>query len=56
MKCKNIEYILLMFAISLSSCNRYNKNVKLDQSVLAIHHSPLYYEISENDHPPKQRQ
>jgi hypothetical protein len=40
-----------MFAISLSSCSRYNANFKLDQSVLAIHDSPLYFEISENDHP-----
>jgi hypothetical protein len=40
-----------MFAISLSSCSRYNANFKLDQSVLAIHDSPLYYEISEDDHP-----
>jgi hypothetical protein len=44
-----------MFAISLSSCSRYNANFKLDQSVLAIHDSPLYYEISEDDHPPKLR-
>ena len=40
-----------MFAISLSSCSRYNANFKLDQSVLAIHEGPLYYEISEDDHP-----
>ena len=40
-----------MFAISLSSCSRYNANFKLDQSVLAIHDSPLFYEISEDDHP-----
>jgi hypothetical protein len=39
-----------MFAISLSSYSRYNANFKLDQSVLAIHDSPLYYEISEDDH------
>jgi hypothetical protein len=38
-----------MFVISLSSCSRYNANFKLDQSVLAIHDSPLYYEISEDD-------
>jgi hypothetical protein len=31
-----------MFAISLSSCSRYNTNFKLDQSVSAIH---------EDDHP-----
>jgi hypothetical protein len=30
-----------------------NANFKLDQSVLAIHDSPLYYEISEGDHPLK---
>jgi hypothetical protein len=29
-----------MFAISLSSCSRYNANFKLDQSVFAIHESP----------------
>jgi hypothetical protein len=40
-----------MFAISLSSCSRYNANFKLDQSVLTIHDSPLYFEISEDDHP-----
>jgi hypothetical protein len=40
-----------MFAISLSSCSRYHANFKLDQPVLAIHDSPLYYEISEDDHP-----
>ena len=32
--------------------SRYNANFKLDQSLLAIHDSPLYYEISEDDHPP----
>jgi hypothetical protein len=40
-----------MFAISLSSCSRYNVNFKLDQSVFAIHDSLLYFEISEDDHP-----
>jgi hypothetical protein len=44
------------FAISLSSCSRYNANFKLDQSVLAIRDSPLYYEISEDDHPPNHAQ
>jgi hypothetical protein len=44
-----------MFAISLSSCSRYNATFKLDQSVLTIHDSPRYYEISEDDHPPKHR-
>jgi hypothetical protein len=33
-----------------SSCSRYNANFKLDQSVLAIHDSPLYFEISEDNH------
>jgi hypothetical protein len=32
-----------MFAISLSSCSRYNANFKLDRSVSAIHHSPPYF-------------
>jgi hypothetical protein len=32
-----------MFAISLSSCSRYNANIKLDQSVSAIHESPPYF-------------
>ena len=32
-----------MFAIPLSSCSRYNANFKLDQSVSAIHDSPLYF-------------
>jgi hypothetical protein len=40
-----------MFAISLSSFSRYNVNFKMDQSVFAIHDSPLYFEISEDDHP-----
>ena len=35
----------------LSSCRRYNANFEADQSVFAIHDSPLYYEISD-DHPP----
>ena len=38
-----------MFVISLSSCIR--AKYKLDQSVFAIHDSPLYFEISEDDHP-----
>jgi hypothetical protein len=42
-----------MFHILLSSCSRYNTNSKLDQSVLAIHDSPLYYEVREDDHPRK---
>ena len=40
-----------IFSVSLSSCSRYNANFKLDQSVFAIHDSPLYFEISEDDHP-----
>jgi hypothetical protein len=32
-----------MFAISLSSRNRYNANFKFDQSVFAIHDSPSYF-------------
>jgi hypothetical protein len=32
-----------MFAISLSSCSRYNANFKLDQPVSAIHDSPPYF-------------
>jgi hypothetical protein len=32
-----------MFAISLSSCSRYNANFKLDQSVSAIRDSPPYF-------------
>jgi hypothetical protein len=32
-----------MFAISLSSCSRYNANFKLDQSVSAIHDSPAIF-------------
>jgi hypothetical protein len=40
-----------MFAILLSLCSCYNiANFKLDQSVFAIHDSPLYFEISEGDH------
>jgi hypothetical protein len=40
-----------MFAISLSSCSRYNANFKLNQSVLfmTVRH---IFEISEDDHPP----
>jgi hypothetical protein len=41
-----------MFVISLSSCGRYNANFNFDQSVFAIHDSPLYVAISEDDHPP----
>ena len=40
-----------MFANSLSSCSRYKANFKFDQSVLAIRDSPLYFEISTDDHP-----
>jgi hypothetical protein len=38
-----------IFAISLPSCSRY-ANFKLYQSVFAIHDSPLYFEIGEDDH------
>ena len=31
-----------MIVISLSSCSRYNSNFKFDQSVFAIHNSPLH--------------
>jgi hypothetical protein len=40
-----------MFAISLSSCSRYNANFKLDQSVSAIHDSPPYFWDQCGDHP-----
>ena len=29
----------------------YNANFELDQSVLAIYDSPIYFEISQDDHP-----
>jgi hypothetical protein len=35
---------------SVSSCSPYNANLKLDQSVFAVHDSPLYFEISVDDH------
>jgi hypothetical protein len=55
--CENEIYLLeIIKLISLSPCSRYNANFKLDQSVLVIHDSPLYYEISEDDHPPKHAQ
>ena len=41
-----------MFAISLSSCSRYNTNFRLDQSkcslFMTVRH---FFEISEDDHP-----
>jgi hypothetical protein len=41
-----------MFAISLSSCSRYNANFKLEQSqcslLMTVRH---IFEISEDDHP-----
>ena len=42
-----------MFAISLSSCSRYNANFKLDQPVSAIQFMTVrhIFEISEDDHP-----
>ena len=49
--CKNEIYLQEMFANSLSSCSRYKANFKFDQSVLAIRDSPLYFEISTDDHP-----
>ena len=50
--CKNEIFLQEMFAISLSSCSCYNAKFKCDQSVFAIRDSPLYFEISEDDHPP----
>jgi hypothetical protein len=50
--CKNEIYLQeIIKTILLSSCTRYNANFKLEQSVFAIHDSPLYFEISEDDHP-----
>jgi hypothetical protein len=41
-----------MFAISLSSCSRYNANFKLDQSQLSLFMTVRHiFEISEDDHP-----
>jgi hypothetical protein len=41
-----------MFAISLSSCSRYNANFKLDQSQCSLFMTVRHiFEISENDHP-----
>ena len=41
-----------MFAISLSSCSRYNANFKLDQSHCSLFMTIRYiFEISEDDHP-----
>ena len=41
-----------MFAISLSSCSRYNANFKLDQSQRPLFMTVRHiFEISENDHP-----
>ena len=41
-----------MFAISLSSCSRYNANFKLDQSQCSLFMTVRYiFEISEDDHP-----
>ena len=50
--CKNEIYLLEMFVILLSSCCRYNANFKCDHLVFAIHDSPLYLEIDEDDHSP----
>ena len=41
-----------MFAISLSSCSRYNANFKLDQSQCSLFMTIRHiFEISEDDHP-----
>ena len=41
-----------MFAISLSSCSRYNANFKLDQSQCSLFMTVRHiFEISEDDHP-----
>jgi hypothetical protein len=41
-----------MFAISLSSCSRYNANFKLDQSQCSLFMTVRYiFEICEDDHP-----
>ena len=41
-----------MFAISLSSCSRYNANFKLDQSQCPLFMTVRHiFEISEDDHP-----
>jgi hypothetical protein len=43
-----------MFAISLSSCSRYNANFKLDQSQCSLFMTVRHiFEISEDDHPRK---
>jgi hypothetical protein len=41
-------YVYIYIYISFS---RYNTKFKLDQSVFAIHDSPLYFEISKDGHP-----
>jgi hypothetical protein len=41
-----------MFAISLSSCSRYNANFKLNQSQCSLFMTVRHiFEISEDDHP-----
>jgi hypothetical protein len=41
-----------MFAISLSSCSRYNANFKLDQSQCSLFMTVRHiFDISEDDHP-----
>ena len=41
-----------LFAISLSSCSRYNANFKLDQSQCSLFMTVRHiFEISEDDHP-----
>jgi hypothetical protein len=42
-----------MFAISLSSCSRYNANFKLEQSQCSLFMTVRHnFDISEDDHPP----
>ena len=48
--CTNEIYLQEIKKCLLFHCRHYNANVKLDQSVFAIHDSPLYFEISEIDH------
>ena len=57
MKCTYLQEIYQssnkeMFAISLSSCNRYDANFKLDQSQCSLFMTVRHiFEISEDDHP-----
>jgi hypothetical protein len=48
----NKENKIEMFAISLSSCSRYNAKFKLDQSQCSLFMTVRHiFEISEDDHP-----